>query len=403
MPTVRISRSVRFVYAMFRLYADLESSFGKALIDILKKQYPDQKVDISPSQLGHKLMAIARAQHQNDEQRAMDSIQDLLAYYTLGSQYETRDGKIQYKTDPKTGEKEPIQRSQAKPWDFAKDFPTWQEALSNVYTNLRRKSISRSKSNTTERKKTKSVDDAFGSRGEGGGAPEGGEGAIPTPDSNSLSKALDDQASIHRFMEVIEDNYGDLQASLTPDSRALFDLIMEDNIGTFGADIDENMNQASALREKNPDLYKKHEKRWSGFVGDLRKKVLQEIWDFLDNNLTQTEFNEIKEFFFGDTDPSYIRRKEREKSAEKDDDQVGKDERKYSKLKWKKDQGALSPAETKEMDRLRSKLEGVKIDPNAIPAEEAPNKKGWKLHKKAASSASHVLMAVRIAAGFVGR
>ncbi|HEY8094510.1 MAG TPA: hypothetical protein VIE65_00255, partial [Methylobacter sp.] len=72
---------------MFRLYAGIESDFGKAILDILRKQYPDQEITESPAAVGNKLMAIARKQLQNSDQDAMDAIQDLLTYLTTGSKF----------------------------------------------------------------------------------------------------------------------------------------------------------------------------------------------------------------------------------------------------------------------------------------------------------------------------
>lgn len=48
-----------------------------------------------------------------------------------------------------------------------------------------------------------------------------------------------------------------------------------------GNPVKENMGQSTALKERRPDLFKKNEKRWSGFVGDLRKKLLAKLEDYI--------------------------------------------------------------------------------------------------------------------------
>lgn len=350
-----IAGSIRLLMAMFRLTANLETGFGKAILDILKRAYPGETIDVSPSEIGRKLMAIARRETQNNETRAQDVIGDYITYL-VSSKWDER---------------------------FKGDFPAWKDALSAIYTNVRRRAISESQGAMRKKKRTKSVDDAFGKRDEGGGGPEGGEGQMPTPDDNMLGKALDDQSSIREFYSVIDDYLPELRESLTPECLALFDLIMEDEVGGFGSDIQDNMNQASALKEKHPELFKKHEKRWSGFVGDTRKKLLENIWEFLTSHLTPGDFAVLRDTFFDDVDPTYIRRKEKEKARGKEDYQLGIDERKYSRLLWLSEQGKLEDKDQKEMDRLKKKIEEAGSKVEDIPAEEKPDAKSWKVHRAA--------------------
>lgn len=339
-----IAPSVRLLLAMFRLYADINTGLGQGLLDLLKRSYPDEKIDLNPQAIGAKLMNIAKKQVQQDETRAQDVIQDFLTYLV------------------------------SKNWDFKKDFPKWQDALDAIYTNVRRRAISESMGKTRQKKREKGVDEAYGQRPEGGGAPEGGEARMPTDPESLLGKALDDKAAVKEFIDLIDEHVNDLKGTLSPDTRALFDLIFEDNIGSFGSDIKENMGQASALKDKYPDLYKKHEKRWSGFVGDLRKKLLDEIWKYLDEYMEPAAYDQLKETFFGDVDPSAVRRMEKKKVQDKLDYQRGIDERKVSRFKWKEQQGTLTPAEKKSYDSLKKKLVKEGVDVNAIPAEENPGK-----------------------------
>ncbi len=354
----RTAGSFRLIVAMWRLYAGIETDFGRAVIDILKKQYPDQDVSEHPGTVGNKLMAIARKQLQNNESDAMDSIQELLTYLTTGSKFEQgEDGRVERKT--------------AKPWDFAKDFKTWQEALRAIYSNLRTNAMGRSVSKSKKKKRERSVDDAFGVRGEGGGDPDGGEGRMPTDPESGLGKALDDKAAVKSFLDVIDDHVADLRSFLSEDSRKLFDLIFDDEVGSFSSDIKENMGQASALKEKHPDLFEKNAKRWSGFVGDLRKKLLADIWNYIETEMSNKDFARLREQFFSDADPSAVRKIEREKVKGKEDYQKGLDERKLSRLKSKKDSEGLSPQEQKDFDRLSKRLSEQGVDVDSVPAGKA--------------------------------
>ena len=347
-PTYTIAPSIRLIMAMFRLYADINSGFGKALLGLISKCYPGEKIDADPQGVGAKMMNIVKKQVQYDETRAQDVIQDWLTYMVNHNQ------------------------------DFKADFPKWQDALNATYTNLRRRAISESMGKTRGgwiKKKEKSVDQAYGTRPEGGGAPEGGEAKMPTDPESALGKALDDKAGIKEFIDVIDEHIDDLKKSLTPNSRALFDLIFEDNIGSFGSDIKENMGQASALKEKYPQLFEKNAERWSGFVGDLRKKLLDEIWKYIDNNMEPAAYDVLKETFFGDADPSAIRQGEKKKVQDKLDYQRGIDERKISRFKWKDQNGTLTPKEKSSFDSLKKKLVKEGVDVNAIKAEENPGGK----------------------------
>lgn len=400
---------------MFRLYADIETQFGKAILDILKKQYPDQDVNESPATVGHKLMAIARRQLQNNDTDAMDAIQDLLTYLTTGSMYETDEsGKIQYGEIP-TGEVDdegnpvtehgPLPRAEAKEWDFAKDSDTWEEALKKIYSNLRTTAMSRSKGKTRRKQQERSIDDAFGRRTDDGGSEEG-EARMPTPDDTELGKALDDQAAVKQFSEVIEDYAPELEERLSPDTRKLWQLIFEENEGGFGSDVKENMGQATALKEMFPELYEKNAKRWSGFVGDLRKKLLSEITEILPEIMTPGDFAVLRDTFFADVDPSAVRRQEKQKEQEKKDYQRGLDERKVARLKAKAEEGELSPKDKKDLDRLSKRLEEQGVDVEAIkPDASAGSKKKKKAPEERASAASlarRMSMAAALAARSYG-
>lgn len=351
---LHISNSTRLILAIFQLYAGIEREFGKAIINILKQQYPDQEITVTPSEVGNKMMAISKRELQRSDYDAQDAIQEFLTYLTTGSQFVRSEEVV----DPETGEKtkERTKRTVAEPWNFTKDFQTWQEALRNIYTNLRHKSMSKSYGKTDRSKRERGIDQAFGVPSEEGGKKEGGEGRMPTGDDTALGKALDDKAAIKSFVNLIDEHIPDLTASLSPDTRALFDLIFNDNIGTFGSDIKENMNQASALKEKNPELYQKNAKRWSGFVGDLRGRLLDEIWSYIENEMSWRDYAKIKDYFFSRYSPEEIRRTEKQKEKSKFDYQRGIDERKYARFKWDEQAGTLSAEDKRSYDNLKKKL-----------------------------------------------
>jgi len=372
MSKIQLASSTRFILAMFRLIAAaFEDGVGRGVISILKKQYPDADIDANPSQVGNKLMNIVKKQVQGSETDAQDALQDFLRYLVESE------------------------------FDFTKGSKTWREAINNIYSNARTKAISYSMSKMKKVKRTKGIDDAFGTRGDGGDAPSGGEGRIESP-NEGLGARLDDRAAIKEFLDLIEDHLQDLRKTLTSDSRALFDLIFFDEEGSFSNDIKENMGQASKLKELNPDMFEKNKNRWSGFVGDLRKKLLSEIWNYIDNNLTQGEYNILKETFFGDTSPEYIRRKEKEKVSDKENYQQGIDERKIAKWKWQQENSTFSEKDKKSFDSLSKKLKSMGVDVDSIPATEDPDAKTWKIQPKnkksrASSMFRELSIAVRVA------
>lgn len=387
--------------------ADAQADIGKAVFNLLKQQFPGKEINTSPSEIGRKLIYIARNQLQKNPEDALDSVMDFLAYLTTGPKNETdEEGNVVYEED-EHGNRTPKRRVTPKPWNFTRDFDDPNEALKAIYTNLKHRSMDKSKAKMKRKKQEQSVDDAFGTRGEGGGDKEGGEGRTPTPDSSSLGKALDDKAAIREFIEVIDKHIDDLKNSLTPEQRALFDLVFEDEVGSFGSDVKENMGQATAFKDKltGPGatdemkaIYEKNAKRWSGFVSDTRKKLLESIHDFIENQLPQADIDVLWSEFFSDTTPESIARKEKEGLKGKEQYQTDIDKRKLGRLKWKKENGeTLDAKEEKEYKRLVDKLKKLGVDEKDVPSLN-PEAKGKKLQKK---SANVVEIAARVAASFI--
>jgi hypothetical protein len=348
-----ISPGIRLAYVIVRLSADIARGFGSAVLQILKEQYPDQTIDVTPSEIGNKMMAIARRQLQNNNADAMDAVQDFLTYIITGTEYVEGEG-----------EEGKVKRTVSEPWNFRKDFDTWRGALNAMYSNLKRRSMSRSIGKS--RKKETGIEEAFGDRPEGGGHPEGGEAQVPDTSETDMSRALDDRAAIKEFFELMSEYIPLLESSLSADTKKLFDLIFYDEIGSFGSDIKENMGQAPALKEKYPDLYKTNEKRWSGFVGDLRKKLLVELEKFVETKLPKQDYEVLYEEFFSDTTPKEMERAELKKVQERDEYQRGIDERKIADYKWLEQHGVLPPGEQNSYNNLVKKFKKQNINVDDI-------------------------------------
>lgn len=414
----RIAASIKLIIAMWQLQAAIEDQFGRAVIDILKAQFPGQDIDISPAALGRKMLLIAKKEVQGNIDNAMDVVQDFLTYITTGSR-EVR--------DPETGEL--VERTVGSPWDFTKADKTWRGALDKILRNIKTTGISRSQQTTGIRdsdrheygiikwkeehdeplsaeeaqnkkrlertfrlknvdletvpawdpdkpwgSKEKGIEEAFGQRGEEGGEKSGGEGRIPTTDETALGKSLDDKAAIREFIGLIDEHIPDLRTSLSPDCLKLFDLIFTDEIGSFGSNIKENMGQASALKAKHPDLYQKNSTRWSGFVNGLRKQLLSEIWKYIETEMSKRDFERLYEEFFSDTTPREVEKVEQKKIKDKELYQQGIDERKLGRLLWKQQNSTLSSKDQKDFDRLKKKLESQGVDTSKI--EPLQPKKG---------------------------
>ena len=373
MATLRISNSIRLILSIFRLYAGIEEGFGESILQILEDQYPDQFIDMDPARLGHKLMGIARRQTQGNDSDAMDAIQDLLTYLSTGPRFK-RDDKGKTIVDPTTGKMEETEES--KPWDFTKDSDTWQEALVKIYSNLKSTAMSKSMGKMRKTKQERSIDEAFGRKTDDGGH-EDAMNRIPDNTETMLSKALDDKTAIKEFIELIDEHLPDLRTSLSSDALKLFTLIFDDGVGDFSSNIKENMGQASALKEQYPDLYEKNIKRWSGFVGDLRRKLIDEIWNYIETEMSYKDYVRLRDQFFGDTAPTAVRLLEKKKIKEKAKYQRMLDENKISRLKAKmiENSGKLTVKDQKVYDRLSKRLEDSGINVDEIEADESAGAK----------------------------
>jgi hypothetical protein len=416
---IRIADSIRLILAMFRLYADMKANWGKGILDMLKGQYPDQDIDADPAQVGNKLFNIARKQLQYNEQDTYDAVQEFMAKILTGSKYETDEPghRAKYQVDDEGNpvlddegnpildpEGEYIERVTPDPFDFTKGAKTWKEALGNIYSNVRTIGIEKSIIKTQKGQKERGIDEAFGRRTDEGA--EGGEGRMPTDKETMLGKSLDDAAALKEFYELIDEHIPDLKASMSDDVRAFFELVFDHNMGGFGSDIKENMGQASAFKEKFPEVYqrfldkwegkvKKISLKWASYVGDLRKKVLNEIWDYIENEMSHKDYARLKEEFFGDIDPSAMRRQEKQKKEEKSSYQSMRDENNIARLKAKLEKdGELSDSDQKKFDRIKKKLEDQGVDVEAIEADAAAGAKGKKEQKEQATATAATMVSM---------
>lgn len=369
---------------MFRLYADIEidnkRGWGETVLQVLREQYPDQDVTGDPMQIGGKMYAIALKQLQNDPQKAADALQTYMTKILGGSKYETdRPGHPgKYRVD-ESGEPvldddgkpipdeagERILRVTPQPFDFTTGANTWKDALLNMNSNIKNQAKSLSMGEFAKMKKEKSIDDAFGRRTDDGGS-EGGEGRMPTPSETALGQGLDDASALKEFYNLMDKHIPELKASMSEDSRALFELIFDEEIGGFGGDIKENMGQATKFREEKPEVWerfiegpgaavaddeKKLRLKWSAFVGKLRKNVLKELWDYINDSMKMKDFKKLQDEFFSDYDPSAQERQIEEKAKGKADYQSMRDENAVARLKAE----GKSETDTK-LKKLREKI-----------------------------------------------
>ena len=447
LPVPRIAASIRLIFAMYRLYANLEAGFGEAILKILREQYSDQKddIDLTATQVGHMMVNSAKKELQNDYDAALDAVQDFLLKITKAG--------TNFRADTKKG----------RP-----GAPTWRQALRNILNNVRTTAMSSSmkkwRSTMTpedeyaallwkkqnqgnesggkgrakpwrpeddkkmqqlekelkaagkdpssikpDRKKyftqrNKSLDEAFGKRGEDGGDPSGGEGNIPDSGGGGgggggLGKPLDDKAALKQFYDVLDEHVPELKRHLSEDTRALFELVFDYDIGGFGSDIKDNMGQASELKsyltegviegkkvteptDAMKKIYEDNAKRWSGFVGDLRKQLLDEIWDYISDYLTKAERDVLRDQFFRDTTPDEVRRIEKKKEQSKSSYQRGIDDRKVARLKWELSKGS-NPKAQKDLDALTKKfgqedLEKIEAKQVTNPTSDEDKYANWK-------------------------
>jgi hypothetical protein len=96
----------------------------------------------------------------------------------------------------------------------------------------------------------------------------------------------------------------------------------------------------------------------------LEEKAVEEM--------TPEEIDVLWDQFYSDTTPGAVHKLEKKKVEEKAGYQRGIDERKLARLKWKKEQGSITPAEDKSLGSLMKKLKDEGVDVDAIQPSESP-------------------------------
>lgn len=471
---VRIAASIRLAYLMLRLAASIEDNFGRTVLDILKKQYPEQlqDIDLTATQMGHMMVNSARRELQNDTQAAYDAVQDFLLKIMPTKVKPTG---FDFKAPTKKGNPGASTWKQAfrnmlnnirttamssSMRKFRKVDPSDKEALSELKWKKQQSELGKYDWKEDEEKelqeltalikadgtdpdtilpekpkrrgrRDRTIDEAFGKRGEDGGDPSGGEAYIT--DEKGLGggggvskKPLDDKAALKEFYDVVDEHVGELKSHLkTPGTLELFTLVFDLDVGGFGSDIEDNMGQASELKNlmtegkvegkpvpgyptpESKALYEKNAKRWSGFVGDVRKKLMVEIESFVEKYMSPGDYEVLHDTYFSDTSYTSVDKLEKKKEEEKNQYQGGIDERKLSRMKYRLQNGLLTPeeetefaalsnkdakeltpeekkrieffkkermsqADKKSMDNLMKKLKAQGVDVDAVPATNAP-------------------------------
>lgn len=235
-----------------------------------------------------------------------------------------------------------------------------------VPTKLRRKNV-----------RDKSIDEAFGKRGEEGGAPEGGAARIPQENTSPGGMALDDRAAKKSFLEALDKILPDLKRELPltdqdklPAQRFLFNFIFEENVGTFMPDIKANMGQASEFHDYLADIAKgvgpnakearaildRYGNRWSGFVGDTRKRLMNSIREFVEKYLPEDEYEQLWNEFFSDITPARIERFEEKQILESMRVQREKDLRKMLRFQEREKLNMLDGKEKADFKKLRQRV-----------------------------------------------
>ena len=431
----RISSSIRLAYVMYRLAADIETQFGQYILDILNRQYPEGKDEnkLSATQIGHIMVNAAKKELQNDYEASLDAVQDFLFKIMKRAdrpefdfKAKTKSGKpgartwkaalnnmlsnvrttamstsmrrFQSKLSPEeeyadllfkkqNQGKTPVpgsmdehvkqQKRFLKPWtpEDTKRLKTLEKALEQegIDPKTIKPAIGKYKG-----QREKSIDDAFGTRGEDGGDPSGGEGRIPDM-GEGIGGALDEKAAIKEFMDLLSVEIPNLRKTLSTEEDALFDLIFYEDVGSLGSDIKANMGQASEFKDKlmqTPEgqaIVQKNDKRWSGFVGDTRKRLLVKINDFVENVLSPAQQRVLYDTFYSDTTEGDVDALADKKEQEKLGYQQGIDERKIARWKWEiQNIGPLSPKDQKSYTALMRKLQDQGVDANAIEPDEKP-------------------------------
>jgi hypothetical protein len=243
---LRIAARVAFP-RIFRLAAFIvageNAMMGRAIREHLESLY-DGKLSLTDDQIGDKAMKVQRYNNADDKE---DVVQDMMRYLHESG----------WKSD---------------------HSKTIDDAFGQLLSNLRVRGQGKAVSELKKRKKEVPLEDMW---------RDERQNVLKTDPKN------DEKVDVLDFIKELEEELPFLVETLTADEKALFDVVFNDDNGTFKPDISQNMNQSAALKEKYPDLYKRNAKRWSGFVGDLRKKLFSKVEKFMTEKTSPGMFDSM--------------------------------------------------------------------------------------------------------------
>jgi cell shape-determining protein MreC len=132
------------------------------------------------------------------------------------------------------------------------------------------------------------------------------------------------------------------------------------------------------IKKKNPNLDEKKLQgkinlKWAAYLGDLRKKLLKELWDFIDSHMTPGDYEALKEEFFSETTPQAVRGLEKEKAQKQVDYQRGRDYRTILKARKDKKEGDTRIQNLVEKLEKELKKEGKSLEDELAKEEKKGN------------------------------
>jgi hypothetical protein len=392
---------------------------GNALLSILQNSYLGEIPTKSAFAIGKELIDIASDQfrYENDpelrHQKALDSLHDLFTYY-LESNYDfrkpTKDGKpgaedintaIKFvRSHLRKRAMTQSMREKEFEWDspeaeyanllywkneIAKQpdtekvkgakrkFTEKQQGRMNVLErqlkakNVDPKSIEPKKGGPKAKYVQQSIDKIFGTRPEGGGAPEGGEANIP--------EVVDTEIEERKILEkTVDKHIPAIRAKLNEDEKVIFDTIFYDEVGDWVSNISENMNfkqscEERAKKDNHPNPEKFLDKSFR--LGEKRDKVTDKINAYI-SGLSVVEKMELREAWLSSrkVDPSAKIEKAKSSWMEerRKQERTNQTQIKYLELLEKVTEGIATPEEVEEFEKLSAEVgSNVKYkDPSKI-------------------------------------
>jgi len=340
--------AVKFIRAFWRLARELEEDIGRSIKELIESQFDGQTLDKSPIDVWKLVKWKLNGISGLSKEEHLDVVQDFLRYLVESKH------------------------------DYSDTAKTPKGAFDLFLYNIKQRGLSKADQLHTryrmEKLEEKGVEEPRADKPTRKQKLRGQEGIS----IKELTKVLDEQVDIKKFLDTLDDVIPDLISQLPFDQAALFDLIFYEDEGTFKPDIQANNAQATRFREflgkmdtpEAKQILKKNQKRWSGYVGDTRKKLLQNIQEFINDNLTEKEYDIFYQTFFSDTTPAEVEKHEMGIEAEKEKEALEKSKRKLERYKKKELEGKLTPREKKMYRNLEKKLQKAGIGEEEEPVTQ---------------------------------